>query len=188
MARTRAAVLDGAAQAVEKYGARKTTMADIASLSGVAKATVYNHFRTKEDLFRAAVEAGIRDAGLACAAIAATDLTRALATAAERVGSVPALRRIALEEPALLAHFAVASDSAPWRAARQAADAVLAAAGRRPDPASADLLVRWVASHVGTPAVDGHVEYEAWLLATALTADTASVAGASYGQVSVAGE
>jgi len=34
MQRTRAAVLDGAVRAVEKHGARRTTMADIAMLAG----------------------------------------------------------------------------------------------------------------------------------------------------------
>ena len=36
MGRTRAAVLDGAARAVEKHGARRATMSDIASFAGVA--------------------------------------------------------------------------------------------------------------------------------------------------------
>ena len=54
MERTRAAVLDGAARAVEKHGARRATMGDIAVLAGIAKGTLYNHFRTKDAVYAAA--------------------------------------------------------------------------------------------------------------------------------------
>src|SRR6478735_3257424 len=47
MNRTRAALLDGARRAVEVSGT-KITMAQIAAAAGVAKATLYNHFRTRE--------------------------------------------------------------------------------------------------------------------------------------------
>ena len=66
MARTRAAVLDGASRAVEKHGARKATMADIASLAGIAKGTLYNHFRAKEAVYAAALDAGIRGLPAEC--------------------------------------------------------------------------------------------------------------------------
>ena len=47
MNRTRAALLDGARRAVESSGT-KITMAQVAAAAGVAKATLYNHFRTRE--------------------------------------------------------------------------------------------------------------------------------------------
>src|ERR1700761_4616881 len=47
MNRTRAALLDGARRAVEMSGT-KITMAQVAAAAGVAKATLYNHFRTRE--------------------------------------------------------------------------------------------------------------------------------------------
>src|SRR5947209_12498031 len=87
MQRTRAAVLDGAVRAVEKHGARRATMADIAMLAGIAKGTLYNHFRTKEAVYAAAVEAGVRNLAQECAAVAREDVAEALALAAERLGS-----------------------------------------------------------------------------------------------------
>ena len=45
----------GALAAVEKYGSRKATMGDIAMLAGIAKATLYNHFRTRDDVYLAVV-------------------------------------------------------------------------------------------------------------------------------------
>src|ERR1700729_3949279 len=85
MARTRAAVLDGAARAVEKHGARKATMADIASLAGIAKGTLYNHFRAKEAVYAAALDAGIRSLATECVAAAHDDLAESLTLAAERI-------------------------------------------------------------------------------------------------------
>ncbi|MGH8859636.1 MAG: TetR family transcriptional regulator, partial [Jatrophihabitantaceae bacterium] len=47
MNRTRGALLDGARRAVETSGT-KITMAQVAAAAGVAKATLYNHFHTRE--------------------------------------------------------------------------------------------------------------------------------------------
>jgi AcrR family transcriptional regulator len=182
MARTRAAVLDGAGQAVEKYGARKTTMADIAALSGVAKATVYNHFRTKEDLYRAAVEAGVRDLGRRCAAVAGEGpdgLARALALAAERLSGSSPLRRVAAEEPVLIAAFLTPTEGPGWQAAREVATAVLAAAGRRSGAAEVQLVLRWAASHAAWPERAAPITEEAGLLAAALPPDAPVAAEAA---------
>src|SRR3954447_25997802 len=53
MTRSRACILSGAAKCIAKYGTRKTTMGDIAREGGTAKATVYNHFRTKRHVYAA---------------------------------------------------------------------------------------------------------------------------------------
>src|ERR1700759_5711760 len=78
MARTRAAVLDGASRAVEKHGARKATMADIASLAGIAKGTLYNHFRAKEAVYAAALDAGVRTLAAECMATSEDGLVAVL--------------------------------------------------------------------------------------------------------------
>src|SRR5947208_1164351 len=119
MARTRAAVLDGAARAVEKHGARRTTMSDIATLSGIAKGTLYNHFRTKDAVYAAAVDSGVTTLAHECAAVARDDLAEALALAAEQLASHPALRRIAADEPATLAAFVSLGDGPVWQTARR---------------------------------------------------------------------
>jgi AcrR family transcriptional regulator len=102
MARTRAAVLDGASRAVEKHGARKATMADIASLAGIAKGTLYNHFRAKEAVYGAAVDAGIRAIAAECVAAAREDLAEALGLAADRLGAHDPHRHAAVGVGALV--------------------------------------------------------------------------------------
>jgi AcrR family transcriptional regulator len=168
MARTRAAVLDGASRAVEKHGARKATMADIASLAGIAKGTLYNHFRAKEAVYTAALETGIRSLAAECTASAHEDLVEALTFAAERVGNHPALRRIAADEPAAMASLVTPTDQPLWGLARAGVRDTLSAAGAPTGGAAVDLVLRWVVSFVASPATDAAAQAE--LLARALAA------------------
>jgi AcrR family transcriptional regulator len=166
MARTRAAVLDGAARAVEKHGARKATMADIASLAGIAKGTLYNHFRAKEAVYAAALDAGIRGLAAECTSAARDDLVDALSIAAERIGGHPALRRIATDEPTVLAALMTPTDMPLWGLARSSVRDVLVAAGVATSAASIDLVVRWLTTFVA--ADNAEAPSQAGLLGTAL--------------------
>lgn len=166
MARTRAAVLDGAARAVEKHGARRTTMADIANLAGIAKGTLYNHFRAKEAVFAAAIDASMRSLTDECVTVANDDLADALALAAERLGTHPALCRLAADEPAAIAALSAIDDSEQWAAARASVRAVLDAGGRDTAPATVEVVLRWLVSFVGSPGRD--VEAQAAVIARGL--------------------
>jgi AcrR family transcriptional regulator len=46
-------ILDAAAELMVRWGYNKTTIDDIARLAGVAKGTIYLHWKTREDLFLA---------------------------------------------------------------------------------------------------------------------------------------
>jgi AcrR family transcriptional regulator len=168
MARTRAAVLDGAARAVEKHGARKATMADIAALAGIAKGTLYNHFRAKEAVYAAALDAGIRSLTAECTAAAREDLADALSLAAERIGSHPALRRIAADEPATLASLMTPTDMPLWGLARSSVRDVMVAAGAATSSTSIDTVLRWLVSFIAAPAIDAPAQ--AGLVAAAVGA------------------
>ena len=154
MARTRAAVLDGAARAVEKHGARRTTMADIANLAGIAKGTLYNHFRAKEAVFAAAIDAGVRSLTDECVTVATDDLADALELAAERLGTHPALCRLAADEPAAVAALSAIDDSDRWDDARASVKAILDAGGRDASPATVEVVLRWLVSFMGAPGRD----------------------------------
>ena len=166
MARTRAAVLDGAARAVEKHGARRTTMADIANLAGIAKGTLYNHFRAKEAVFAAAIDAGMRSLTDECVTVAADDLGDALALAADRLGTHPALCRLAIDEPAAVASLTAIDDSERWSAARASVKAILDAGGREASPPTVEVVLRWLVSFVGAAGRD--VEGQARVIASGL--------------------
>ena len=103
MARTRLAVLEGAARSLASQGVRGTTMTDIAATGGVAKGTLYNHFRRREDVFAALAEHEIRALGELVRESADDDLGAALVLAAQRISTHPAVQRIAASEPELSA-------------------------------------------------------------------------------------
>jgi AcrR family transcriptional regulator len=168
MGRTRDAALAGAVRAVAKYGARKATMGDIAMLAGIAKATLYNHFRTKPEVYRATVAAEVD----AIAAVANERLEHgieaALEEAARLVGEHPAVRKIAAGEPATLAALATISDGTAWKAAHDHAAGAIRAAGFEDTQASVDLVLRYLASQLLSPSDDAARAAESRLLASAL--------------------
>jgi TetR/AcrR family transcriptional repressor of mexJK operon len=65
-----AAILDAAADLFLSEGLDSTSMDDIAAAAGVSKQTVYSHFRSKEELFRACVLAKVEGYELDAAALA----------------------------------------------------------------------------------------------------------------------
>jgi AcrR family transcriptional regulator len=168
MARTRAGLLDGARRAAAQQGSRRTTMNDIAAAAGVAKATLYNHFRTKDDVWAALVEAEVRAVAAECTELQLVD---ALAHAARRVSEHAALRRVADAEPAALAGLLTRRPpGAGWRAAEETVRARLAAEGLAGD----DLVLRWLASHLAAPASPTAIRAAAEALARGLSPDPAA--------------
>ena len=98
MGRTRWGLLAGAARAFAEHGVRRSTMQSIAAAAGVAKATLYNHFRTKDEIVTALLAAELdRLTALA----AGRPLDRALAGLSDELGAHPVLRRLASTEPEL---------------------------------------------------------------------------------------
>ena len=93
---TRAVLVAGAARAFAEHGVRACTMQAVAAAAGVSKATLYNYFRTKDELARA-----LLSSELARLTALATELPpdRALAALADELGEHPVVRRLAVVEP-----------------------------------------------------------------------------------------
>jgi AcrR family transcriptional regulator len=152
MLRTRAALLEAAATCVERQGVRRTTMSDVAATAGVAKATLYNHFRAKDDVLTALVDAQVAALAEQCVAVAAEKgLEAALDLAAAELGASPPLRRVASEEPALLVPLAVPGQGRRWEQVHQAVAGVLVAAGASSGPGQVELVQRWLLSQLLWP-------------------------------------
>jgi AcrR family transcriptional regulator len=181
MTRSRACILSGAAKCVVRYGTRKTTMGDIAREGGTAKATVYNHFRTKADVYAALLADEADDllaqvAALPAPAGSAESVVEALAFAAEWLSEHPVLRALRDREPELAARLARPGAHPVWQAVREAAlrrvSLAVAAGALHPqtDPAVAvEALLRWVVSFVTWPAAPGGAEPAARQLVHGLT-------------------
>jgi AcrR family transcriptional regulator len=145
MNRTRGALLAGAARAVAATGSR-ITMAQVAAAAGVAKATLYNHFRTRDAVLAALVEHQVDEI---IDAQAGKPLATALTDAATAIAEHPVRRGLAHVEPALLAAVGRIDDAAAgWQHARAAVGAALAAESRD----GVDTVLRWLASFLLTEA------------------------------------
>jgi len=110
MGRTRLGLLAGATRAFAERGLRRSTMQSVATAAGVAKATLYNHFRTKDDVARALLAAELdRLTALA----SGLPLQDALVALSDELGGHPVLRRLVEAEPDLLTPM-LALDGAQW--------------------------------------------------------------------------
>jgi AcrR family transcriptional regulator len=152
MAHTRQAILDGALRAVAAaQGTDGVTMTQIAREAGVAKATLYNHFRTKDDLVAGLVADDVAELGADCRDLAVDDLAVALTRAADGVAAHPVLVGLRSVEPAALLAAAAPGAGAGWDVVRAQVALVLDAADRSQGAEHVDLVCRWIASHVIEP-------------------------------------
>jgi AcrR family transcriptional regulator len=159
MNRTRAGLLAGAARAFADQGLRRSTMQSVAAAAGVAKATLYNHFRTKDEVVAALLSAEL-DRLTALAATLPAD--QALATLSDELGAHPVLRRLAETDPET---FAALLTVGPERWA----DLTARLAGAlRTDADTADLVARWLAGVVLQPGRSTTRHRQAARLAAAL--------------------
>jgi AcrR family transcriptional regulator len=165
MNRTRAALLDGARQAVRTSGT-KLTMAQVAAAAGVAKATLYNHFRTRDAVLAALLEDEVASL---IARVADRPVPEALREAATAIADSPLVRALAQREPQTLVRLArIDTTAAGWSLAREAVRGAVSAH-------DGDMLVlRWLSSYLCTPAAGSDVGEEVALLLAALP-DAASV-------------
>ena len=152
MGRTRAALLRAAGDCIQDVGVRRTTMVDVASRGGVAKGTLYNHFRTKDDLLAALVETAVTDAVAAGRQVAEEHgPVCALAQVAGDLSCSGPLRRAVADDPGLLAALVVPGSGRGWDMARAGVRDVLISGRPAGGRAEADLVLRWLVSHVMWP-------------------------------------
>lgn len=171
MGRTHEAALRGALAAVAKYGSRKATMGDIALLAGIAKATLYNHFRTREDIYAAVAEAEVNAVAIAALGKIPDGFDVAVAEAARLLGEHPALRRVAADDPAALVLLATPGDGPAWIAARTHVASALSQAGYAASPAAVDVVLRYLTSQVLAPSTPGERVDAAALITRAVSGE-----------------
>jgi AcrR family transcriptional regulator len=117
-------------------------MQSVAAAAGVAKATLYNHFRTKDDVVRALLTAELdRLTALA----AGLPLEDALVALSDELGGHPVLRRLVDTEPDVLTAL-LAAGSERWA---QTVAGLAGALGVSGD--DAELVGRWLLGVVLQP-------------------------------------
>ncbi len=150
MQRSRAALLDGARRAVAHSGT-KITMAEVAAASGVAKATLYNHFRTRDAVLSALL---LSEIDAVAADADELPLEQGLLRVAVALRDHPLLATLAAREPASLAALArIDLTAAGWQRAHAVVAQRLAAQGWD----GAGTALRWLASYLVSPAEDEEI-------------------------------
>jgi len=161
MNRTRSGLLAGAAQAFAEHGLRRSTMQSVAVAAGVAKATLYNHFRTKDEVSAALLATELERLS---AQAAGQPIDATLAMLSDELGGHPVLRRLAETEPDLLTTL-LATGSERW------ADLVARlGAALHVDHDSAELAGRWLLGVILQPGRSTTRHRHAARLSAVLTA------------------
>ena len=143
--RSRAAILDGARKAVAADGT-KITVAQVAARAGVAKATVYNHFRDLQDILAAVL---LDEIEILIGAVSHLELSEALRRAGAAVSEHPLLEALGGQDTVTLAVLARIDVRSPgWARVAVATETVLNRSGRRGSP----MVLRWLSSFVIAPA------------------------------------
>ena len=173
MQRTRTGIVAGARAGIVRDGVRRLSMAGVADLGGVAKATVYNHVRSKPDLLALVARDLLERVDVAASAEPTAEL--ALAAAATVAADDEVVRAVADREPAVIGRLLRVQSDPVFDEARSTLAALLerhgidVAGGSQPvEGAAVDLVLRWLLSAAAAPGDGPTRRAEARLLAQAL--------------------
>jgi AcrR family transcriptional regulator len=168
MNRSRAALLAGGLRAVEVSGT-KISMSQVATAAGVAKATLYNHFRTRDAVLSALLDHEV-DELLRHAT--GHPLDEALGLTGRALSQHPVLLALARREPATVIWLArFDSEGLNWHRVRHAVEQLLSAANR----GGVDTVLRWLASLMVTPGSDASIAADVAVLMAGLPSVQAPV-------------
>lgn len=110
--RTRSAILDGTKKLISDVGLQRANMIDIADISEVSRATLYNHFRDKASVLRAVLENEIERLLLTIdSEVAPKDALRTIGQEISRDGALAKMRE---SDPGVLTQLLTHQDDNLW--------------------------------------------------------------------------
>ncbi len=112
--RTQSAILAATKQLIITTGVKKMSMIEIADVSEVSRATLYNHYRDKESVIRSLCEAEMQR--LVVIAQAAPDATSALEKISIEISQDKALAAMRVQDPDFLTIALSAQTDRLWKA------------------------------------------------------------------------
>ena len=112
--RTQNAILEATKQLIATTGLRKMSMIEIADVSEVSRATLYNHYRDKDSVIRSLCESEMQR--LVAIAQVAPDATSALEQISIEVSADKALASMRRQDPEYLALALSAQNDTLWKA------------------------------------------------------------------------
>jgi len=144
--RTQVAILEATKQLIATTGLKKMSMIEIADVSEVSRATLYNHYRDKDSVIRALCESEMQR--LVVIAQAAPDTATALEQISIEVSGDTALAAMRIQDPDSLTIALATQSDTLWRAFSIAMGHLLGSE-------KAELATRWLigqALHPISPA------------------------------------
>jgi AcrR family transcriptional regulator len=112
--RTQNAILEGTKELIATTGLRKMSMIEIADVSEVSRATLYNHYRDKDSVIRSLCESEMQR--LVEIAQAAPDVTSALEQISIEISADKALAAMRRQDPDFLTLALSAQSDTLWKA------------------------------------------------------------------------
>ena len=144
--RTQNAILEATKQLIATTGLKKMSMIEIADVSEVSRATLYNHYRDKESVIRSLCESEMQR--LVVIEQAAPDATSALEQISVEISNDKALAALRTQDPDSLTIALAAQNDTMWKAFSIAMGHLLGSQ-------KGELATRWLigqALHPITPA------------------------------------
>ena len=144
--RTQNAILEATKELIATTGLKKMSMIEIADVSQVSRATLYNHYRDKESVLLALCESELQR--LVTVAQSASSVQAALEMLSREVSEDKALAAMRTSDPESLAMALAAQENLLWRAFSVAISHLVS------NEMKSELVVRWLigqALHPLTP-------------------------------------
>ena len=141
--RTQAAILEGVKHLISTVGLKKMSMIEIADVSEVSRATLYNHYRDKESVIRALCESEV--ARLVAIGQGAANATDALEHLSLQISQDSALSAMRIQDPEILTNALAKQNDVLWRGFAIAMNHIVT------DPVVSELVIRWLIGQVMHP-------------------------------------
>ena len=141
--RTQIAILAGAKNLISIVGLKKLSMIEIADVSEVSRATLYNHYRDKESVIRALCESEMER--IVTMAQSAANSTDALELLSRQISQDPALAAMRTKDPESLTKALAKQDDVLWQGFAIAMTHIVA------NPVVSELSIRWLIGQVLHP-------------------------------------
>lgn len=160
--KTRNALVTTALALVCEKGLAGTNMIEIADRARVSRASLYNHFRDKNEVFLAVLELELER--IINLALRTSSISERLFIISREISSHPALARVVSTDPATIAIILANRESESWVKIYQALASVIAT-----DATGAAIVLRWLVGQVFLPLSDEHSRGGAAALARAIS-------------------
>ena len=159
--RTRGAILNAAKELLAESGISGTNMIEIADRAQVSRASLYNHFRDKHEVFLALVESELER--ISTLAMIAQSRSEALYLISSEISNHPGLKSALISDGEIMASALTAREHKIWVEIYAQLAKIFAT-----DVVGVGLILRWLMGQVTAPLSDAHSKEQAERLASIL--------------------